>query len=139
VEWIDLRAEIPWLSREPYWLSHADGARLRSALSRLGFATFEARPGAVAEEQLRRSMTEAMGLAEYGWKNWDAFVDAFGGLVRSTDKPIALIWMDPKEVFVPSIEDGLRQYWVLASILGEWNRLGPECHQVALFLQGDDR
>jgi hypothetical protein len=138
MEWVDVRAEITWLGPPPFWLSPADGPRLRSALARLGFAIFEASPGAApTETQFRRSVAEAMDLADYAWKNWDAFVDAFGELVRSTEKPVALIWSDPEDVFARDLEYGLRLYSMLAWIVGEWNRVGPECHQVVLFLQGD--
>lgn len=139
MDWIDVRAEIDWLGAPPFWLSDGDGPRLRAALTRLGFGIFEADPGSAStEEQFRQSMASAMGLADYAWKNWDAFVDAFGDFVRSTDKPIALVWLNPGRVFLQDLEHGLRLYSMLASILGEWNRVGSECHQVVLFLQGDN-
>jgi hypothetical protein len=140
MDWVDLQAEIPWLGSPPYWLPHADGPRLRESLTRLGFAVFEADiVEASAEVEFRHSLGEAMGLADYASQNWNAFVDAFGDLVRSTPRPIALVWLNPLESFIPDIENGLRLYSTTASILGEWNRIGPDCHQVELFLQGEKR
>jgi hypothetical protein len=138
MDWIDTQAQMPWLGSPPFWLSHADGSRLRESLTRLGFVVFEAGASAAATDaEFRQSMSDAMGLADYAWENWNTFVDAFGDLVRSTTLPIALIWLNPLATFLPDVHNGLRLYSTLASILGEWNRVGPECHQVELFLQGD--
>lgn len=78
MEWVDVRAEIPWLGPPPFWLSHFDGYELRSALARLGFVVFEAGAEATeTEEEFRRALAEAMDLADYAWKNWDAFQISF--------------------------------------------------------------
>jgi hypothetical protein len=138
MDWIDTQAQMPWLGSPPFWLLHADGSRLRESLTRLGFVVFEAGASAAATDaEFRHFMSDAMGLADYAWKNWNAFVDAFGDLVRSTTQPIALIWLNPLATILPDVHNGLRLYSTLASILAEWNRVGPECHQVELFLQGD--
>jgi hypothetical protein len=140
MDWVDIQAEIPWLGSPPFWLPHADGPRLRESLARLGFAVFEADTGeAIADAEFRRSLGEAMGLADYAWKNWNAFVDAFGDLVRSTPRPIAFVWLNPMDAFIHNIENGLRLHSTIASIFGEWNRMGPDCHQVELLLQGEKR
>jgi Barstar (barnase inhibitor) len=140
MNWVDFRDEMPWLRGPPYWLAHANGPRLRSKLSQLGFEVFETSPGAAAtEEEFLRGLAEAMDLEDYASKNWNAFVDAFGDLVRSTPKPIAVIWMDPAPAFVPDLLHGLRLYSMLSSILDNWNRVGPDCHQVELFLEGENR
>jgi hypothetical protein len=138
MDWIDTQAEMPWLGSPPFWLSHSDGPRLRESLKRLGFLVYEAGvPATATDAEFRRSMGDAMDLADYAWKNWNAFVDAFGDLVRSTIQPIALIWLNPLDTFLPDVHKGLRLYTTFASILGEWNRIGPDCHQVELFLQGE--
>jgi len=138
MDWIDIQAQMPWLGPPPFWLAHPKGPELRSTLAHLGFAVFEARTNAtVTEEQFLRLVAQAMGLSEYASDNWDAFVDGFGNLVRSTTEPIAFIWLDPAEAFVRDLKKGLRLYATLSSILDEWNRWGPECHQVVLFLQGE--
>lgn len=137
MDWVDFGVEMPWLDGPPFWLSHTDGARLRSKLKQLRFAVFETSGDAPAtDEEFRRDVAEAMDLADYASKNWDAFVDAFGDLVRSTPEPIALIWMDPARVFVPDLSHGLGLYSTLSSIMADWNRVGPDCHQVVLFLEG---
>lgn len=140
MDWIDFHAAMPWLGPPPFWVSHADGERLRSDLGRLGFLVYETSGRAMAtEDELRRDIQETMGLDDYASKNWNAFVDAFGGLVRSTLGPIALIWMDPARFFVSDLAHGVRIYGTLSSIVDEWNRLGPDCHQVVLVLEGDSK
>jgi hypothetical protein len=139
-EWVDLGAEMPWLRAPLYWVSHADGSRLRSGLKRLGFMVFEtSSTSSATEEEFMLALRDAMDLADYATKNWNAFVDAFGDLVRSAEEPIALIWMDPASTFDPDLSLGLSLYSTLSSILSEWNRVGSDCHQVVLFLEGEHR
>lgn len=137
-DWVDFHLEMPWLGAPPYWVRHEEGRRLRSELDRLGFLVFETsgRPAAT-EQEFMLDVQESMDLADYASKNWNAFVDAFGDLVRSTTEPIALIWMNPAPVFVPDLSHGLALHSTISSILGEWNRVGPDCHQVVLFLEGE--
>ncbi len=137
-DWVDFHIEMPWLGAPPFWVSHTDGLRLRSNLKRLGFAVFETSGDVAATEQeFMLEFQEAMELADYASKNWNAFVDAFGDLVRSTEQPIAVIWMNPAPAFEPDLLHGLRFYSTVSSILAEWNRVGPDCHQVVLFLEGE--
>ena len=125
MDWIDIQAQMPWLGPPPFWLAHPKGPELRSTLAHLGFAVFEARTNAtVTEEQFLRLVAQAMGLSEYASDNWDAFVDGFGNLVRSTTEPIAFIWLDPAEAFVRDLKKGrvctppCRQYWT-SGIVGD--------------------
>jgi hypothetical protein len=136
-EWMDLRRKAPWLGRKPFWVSGNDGDRLRSVLQTLGFATFETSGIRPAHEgAFLLDLVEAMDLAPGGETNWDAFNDAFGDLVRHTPVPIALIWVEPALAFADDLAFGLALFAGLSDILGQWNRLGPDCHQVELFLEG---
>ena len=138
--WIDLSAELPWLFPPPFWVSHADGPRLRAELRRLGFSVFEVRTeAAVTEHEFREAVAQALDLYDYAALNWDTFVDAFGDHVRAETKPIALIWLDPVHVFKPDLAHGLRLYSALSSILDRWNRVGADGHQVVLVLEGESR
>ena len=136
--WVDIGRAMPWLGPEPYWVSRDDAAPLRAELRGLGFKVFETGGEAVTNEmEFLAELVRTFDLPPYACLNWNAFVDALGDLVRSTVEPIALIWMDPAPSFIPDLSRGLRLYSALASILSEWNRLGKDCHQVILVLEGE--
>lgn len=141
-EWIDTQRELPWLGPPPYWVDDASLEELRLGLRRIGFVVYETSGRSVtSEKEFLEDLQTSLDLDEYAALNWNAFVSAFGDLVRAEKqakrRPIAVLWKNPASAFATDLSRGVQLFGELSSILGHWSVDGPEGHQVELVLVGD--
>ncbi len=126
------------LAQLTFWVDDASLNDLRAGLLRLGFVVYETSGCAVtSEKEFLSDLRVSLDLDDYAALNWNAFVSAFGDLVRAESKPIVVLWKNPASAFATDLSRGVRLFGELSSILGDWNIDGPEGHQVELVLVGD--
>ena len=110
-DWIDTQRELPWLGPPPFWIEDSSLEDLRLGLKQLGFLVLETSGRNVtSESEFLADLQESLGLEEYAALNWNAFVSAFGDLVRSERRPIAVLWRNPASAFATDLSCGVRLF-----------------------------
>lgn len=133
-----MREVIPWLPLPPYLVPSQDLHRLRSELRDHGFKVFEADAEHCTDERsLLTALGDALPFPDYYGKNWAAFDDCIGDMLRENAGPIAVVVVDADALMRADLHAFVRSVHLLSDVVAEVERAASDGFQFEAFFLGD--